>query len=39
MKKSYTQPVLSHRGQFRTTTAGLGRFLRDRVIPVGRRIP
>lgn len=39
MKKPYVQPALTHRGEFRATTAGLGRFFRDRVIPVGRRIP
>ena len=37
--KEYQAPTLVARGSFRTTTAGLGRLVRDRVIPVGRPVP
>jgi hypothetical protein len=39
MNKAYEKPELIERGSFTKNTAGLGRFLRDRVIPVGRLAP
>lgn len=37
--KAYETPMLIERGSFTDLTAGLGRLLADRVIPVGRLIP
>lgn len=39
MKKTYEKPALIARGSFAASTAGLGRWLPDVVIPVGRLIP
>ncbi|WP_143755684.1 keywimysin-related RiPP [Sanguibacter keddieii] len=37
--KNYETPMLIPLGSFADLTAGLGRLLADRVIPVGRLVP